>query len=114
MQEASRGLSREVGWGLDGSLLTRRAAPLSPLARLVSRRSALDREAGWLVPLLAFGFVCAVSSFAVTLLSDTIARLPGNDANFTKRVEFSDPFQVDRLTHHKSRRVRTAARRRLV
>ena len=104
----ARGLSRSLSRGGLGS---RRVAPDAPrraalaprpsrLSALGARRSALDREAGWLVPLLAFGFVCAVSSFAVTLLSDTIARLPGNDANFTKRVEFSDPFQVGRLTHH--------------
>ena len=42
----------------------------------------------------AFVLVCAVSSFAVTLLSDTIARLPGNDALYRKRVEFSDPFRT--------------------
>ena len=56
--------------------------------------SKVFQEAGWLAPCLAFVLVCVVSSFAVTLLADTIARLPGNDAQFNKRVEFSDPFRT--------------------
>ena len=40
--------------------------------------SKVFQEAGWLAPCVAFVLVCVVSSFAVTLLADTIARLPGN------------------------------------
>ena len=49
------------------------------------------QRAGLLPSLAALALVCVLSTLFATMLSDTIARVPGN-TGFSRRIEFSDLF----------------------